>query len=471
MATMMRESITGDGRKNGLRALLYRWTQVICLGISMASLGCVTRETLPPTREQVFQEFAPSEEASLTQPSGARSVGHFDLYRDVSGSASGFASYAWSEYNAVLAELLRRISTSGYELSQYAFAGEVVPMSSSMSGSFVVEPGNRSGSSFINLVEHIASGRLDGRVAIVITDLVQSDNLADQSALSRAFGGLVRDGYVCTVLAFQSSFRGTYWVESSRGEGQTYRLDLRDEYDGNSRPFYVLIVAPSASSLAAAEEALAIHELDFDQAFPEPGMRIWIDEAKIVLDDTESSSESPWIAFDSFSIAEDQHGGTRIWAPISHVAPPHIETEPLRVNLTLDDASKAATGRIKEGDRIRVQVDAKTWTSSGWLDKKVKQKFAEVLFQPEDPTHLSLILRLEPPEFDTFDYYRVQLSAGTNNLRSPPWVDQWTTDDDVNPDRASRTLHLDRFIEVLRRVTSEKTTFIDLFLEVRRGNQ
>ncbi len=378
----------------------------------------------------------------------------------------GFTTLPYSEYHSVLEAVLDQAATADYELTAFRFADDVAKRSVSptMLQDAAFYDGKKT--SFVRLCEHIEKDRAPGKVSLVLTDLVQSELVEDQRALARAFAGLARNGFKVTLLGFRSAFVGTYWVESHPAKGSRLALNLRGAPAEEARPFYLLMIAPTAQDLAEARRDL-IADLKAANEYAASDLAIAVE--KVELGMLPGIPVRLWSAYSEPIIEDAEEGGSRILYQVFDFGSASDRDEEIRLRFLVTEESEVPASRLRTGRGVTVEVEARSFAQGTWSTREVKRDSVEVQLPGGDRV-MEVVVRAARPQPGSWDVYRIRLSPGSRNLYSPSWVADWNTNDDRTRAMAHRTLNLDLFVEALKTSITEKTPFIDLFLQVGRGD-
>lgn len=443
---------------------------VILLGIA----GC-TSPPLPPEPPgnadflkafQVERVSTPLEERGRVQP--------LHLYIDSSESMRGFVTYPDSGYRTAIDFLLDRSATAGYPLEVFRFADGIAPLGN-VAASAVLEPDFYSGdeTSFPNLLQQIGEAERAGAVSVIVSDLVQSGRTGDQRALVLAFQEIAKKGRQVVLLAFRSSFSGTYFVESRRKGGpRSLRLSLDGRTADRSRPFYIILVADRATNLAEVRRYL-LPDIQGNEEFDASSPALTVGGIEYLPPDL--GTAAVWNVYRS---AESLPAGKGHRATLSfmEIGIPSTDVTPVRLGLNLPASGPQSTGMLRSPRDLGLLVEKRTFRQGRWTPLQPADLAPEALFRsaepaPEASAGLALTYRVPRPAASSWDVYRVRVSPGPGNLRLPDWVEDWTTPDDSLPMWGNRTLKLDLFVEAMNRSIKEKVPLSDQFILFGRGER
>lgn len=385
------------------------------------------------------------------------------LYIDSSQSMRGFATRADSGYRTAIDFLLDRSATAGYPLEIFRFADEIAPLGN-VSTSTVLEPSFYSGAetSFPNLLRHIGEDERAGAISVIVSDLVQSGRTGDQRSLVLAFQELAKKGRQVVLLAFRSSFYGTYFVESRRqGRPNSLALDLDGRTPDRSRPFYMILVAEAGTNLAEVRRYL-LPDIRGNEEFDASSPALAVEGVEYVPPDL--GTVAVW---NVYRAAEGLPAviGHRATLSFMEIGTPTGEASPLRLGLKLPVLGQSNRFLRSPGD-LEFLVEKRSFRNGRWTALKTADFAPEAVFRSAD---LGLTYQVPRPDVASWDVYRVRISPGPGNLRLPAWVEDWTTPDDSLEMWGNRTLKLDLFVEAMNRSIKEKVPFSDQFILFGRG--
>jgi len=430
----------------------------------LAGCGGFTEPPPPPVGGEIVQRLDPgsalvSNEAATTEPQ--RKI---LLYVDGSASMKGFVAQPPSTYWQALNFLLDRISTAKYDLGVHQFSDRVSDLGNTSAAS-ILSPAFYSGkeTSFPLLFEHIARETRREDVAIVISDLVQSGRTGDQRALVTAFQKLTLKKPAILLLAFRSAFQGTYFVEGRRIVGPKIQLNLDGRTPERARPFYVLLIAGSASGLEEARNLL-LPDIGANEEFEASKPALALAAAEFL---PPNSGELPvWNAYRPVKKLPLKSGVSVEALSFLEISPPVVE--PARLRLQLQCAGECAASALRTPERLRFEITHSAQRGGKWSAVKPVDSRAQALFS-SDRKHLSLDYAFPRPQALSWDVYRVRVMPGTANLRAPLWVDEWTTSEDGTARLGHRTFKLDLFVEAMIRSIQEQIPISEHYLLLGRG--
>lgn len=430
----------------------------------LAGCGDFTEPPSPPGSGEVVRRFDAS---SAPLPGGVAATDpqrRIFLYVDSSASMKGFVAQPPSTYWQALNFVMDRISTAKYELNVHQFSDRVTKLDNRSAAS-ILSPSFYSGTetAFPLVFDHIARETRQQDIAIVVSDFVQSGRTGDQRALVTAFQKLTAKKPAILLLAFRSAFQGTYYVEGRKIAGSTIQLNLDGRAPDRARPFYVLLIAGSASGLEDARNLL-LPDIGADEEF-EPS------KPALTLTATEflppNSGELPvWNAYRPVEKLPLKSGTSIEVLSFLEVAPP--VAEPTRLRLQLQCDSECAASALRAPERLYFEITRSSQKLGKWSAVEPMDLSSHALFS-SDRKHLIVDYAFPRPQPLSWDAYRVRILPGVANVRSPLWVDEWTTSEDGTSRLGHRTFKLDLFVEAMIRSIQEQIPISEHYLLLGRG--
>lgn len=438
---------------------------LLSAGLAVAGCnGCGHPPVQPPQAEDILPLFEAKEETPAA--SGGSQARSLDLYVDASGSMRGFVKRPESVFRNALSSLLDRASTSGYKLSVHGFADQVSKPLGNIGASSILTPAFYSGdeTSFPELAKSILHRLDSGAVSIIVSDLVQSGRTGDQRALASAFQELASRKAEVLLLAFLSAFEGKYFVEGAK-RGSVLSLSFDGSSAERSRPFYILIVAPSRVELDRARRFL----------FPD------------VVAEEEFDATRPGVSLEKAEYLPPNNGSLRVWntyrmpealsmsslTPRSvlsflEIAPPSGRKSPLRLGFTVKDENSSRLGTVRWASNVSFTVQRRILRAGQWKPLEDLDIDSEALFS-RDGKAMTVSYSFPRPEPFSWDAYRIRLMPGEGNLRLPLWAEDWSAADDSLPLWGNRTLKLNLFVEAMIRSIQEQVPLSEHYILLGRG--
>lgn len=433
--------------------------------------GCPDDLPDPPNLGELAKRFAVDSselwDYGLTQHED-RGPLTLNLYVDGSLSMAGFARPASSNYNRVCRELLEKGVIGGHSVQVSKFTDDIERLPD-VAVSRLSSPGFYIGTEthLVSLLKRIAANKTEGSVHIVISDMAQSENMQDQLDMVRAMDAARAEHPEILLLGFRSSFDGEYYSEVMNGASQGNPRHL-----GIQRPFYLLIFAEDGAQLQRLREGL-LKDIRPDQEFhaSAPPLRE-IQTTQVSLDTLQKPGQ-PVLEFDCFwdplksPTMSAGRAGQRAYS-VHWLVPAQNSAPSERLRFAL--GAREGCG-ILEGDFSVTLYAAYGPADSGEV-KTLPEAKPEIIWRKHPDGQDSLFLTydfhvLEQPP-TTWRCYRAVFEAGANNLKSPDWVNEWSTDDDRTLHKAAKTLHLRLLVERLLRSCTEKVNFFDHYLVLGR---
>jgi len=446
----------GSLRRSGLHILM---------GVMLACIAGCGGHPLPPelpTNADILKAFQ-AERAAAPQAGTERSR-PLHLYIDSSQSMRGFVTNADSGYRTAIDFLLDRSATAGYPLEVFRFADGIAPLGN-VAASAVLEPSFYSGAetSFPNLLRHIGENDEAGAISVIISDLVQSGRTGDQRALVVAFQEIAKRGKQVVLLAFRSSFSGTYFVESRRkGRPNTLQLKLDGGTADRSRPFYMILVADGDTDLAEVRRYL-LPDIQGNEEFDASSPALAVEAVEYLPPDLGTVALwNVYRATENLPVTV----GHRATLSFMEIGVSAGEASPVRLGLKLPATGPQSNRVLRSPQDLKFMAERRSVRNGRWTKPQAVDLAPEALFRSAD---LGLTYQVPRPTTASWDVYRIRICPGPGNLRLPAWVEDWATPDDSLEMWGNRTLKLDLFIEAMNRSIKEKVPLSDQFILFGRG--
>jgi hypothetical protein len=406
----------------------------------------------PPSESALSREFGQLSQTAQDESA----VDDVDIYIDGSQSMQGFAASKQSNFCTMISELMLQAAAAQFKLTTYRFASDIrrldrPALSQLQSQDFYTGLDTR-------LAELL--NRIDSQpqhTAIIISDLVQSEPGADSQNLVRELAGIGSSTRQMDLMAFRSTYQGTYAPEYRQGINSAHiNINVSQKIPGEGRPFYLLIVAPNAASLSRVKEHLLNHRPaaeEFDASLPP------INVKSIDLD-AHSPEARNWDLYSTFArtpgnVAQFSNG--ILWQG------PGGETGTVPLPLTLTLASPA---EVRQPERLDLRVERGDWVNGEFA--QASQTAIPVSGIVKDSEHLQLDLSLVRPEKQTWNIYFIRIGPGDANLDIPSWVSEWNTEDDGVSSAGNRTYQLRLLALAMVNAISERKQSGGWILEIAR---
>uniref|UniRef100_A0A372IJJ9 Uncharacterized protein n=2 Tax=Paracidobacterium acidisoli TaxID=2303751 RepID=A0A372IJJ9_9BACT len=385
-------------------------------------------------------------------------AGDLDIYLDGSQSMQGFTADKDSNFCALIKEIMLNAETARFRLTSYSFSTTTrtldhPPLAQLESAGFYTG----SDTPLAKLLETI--GQQPQHTAVIVSDLVQSEPGRDNQALVSALAAL-GGSRVMDLLAYRSSFSGSYDPENKyAAHAGLVRLNQSQKIPGQGRPFYLLILAPNAASLARVKKDLLRDEPasspseEFDAA--QPPFRI----VGVSLNHRAAASSS-WQEYAPL-VSEPANGFRTTFLWTGNDASPGMSALPLSIQME-------AIAPVRRLESLDLEGTSGQWTAgafSGGVATGAPALDAGGQASQGHPLNLTVNL----PAKDSWRVYRIEVNPGEANLDLPPWVRNWTTDDDSTPALGNRTYQLDWLVRAMVNAVSEHRNCGDWTLEIGRG--
>lgn len=236
---------------------------LLCCAYAALLISC--SDPPAPTQAEIEQTFQ-AEPIGQGQPA-ASSNADLDVYIDGSQSMQGFTKNSETNFTRKVRQILDQ-SNSGLKTEVVKFSTKMEPIPDYKIQQ-IISPEFYKGldTPLRTVLDGIASK--SNRMALVISDMVQSDVNSDEVALSRSLTALTQKQLQIDLLAFRSAFNGDYYIESLpkiHGKQQTLELHRSESLPDAGRPFYVLAVAPDRGALERLKR-LALRKMEAAKNF------------------------------------------------------------------------------------------------------------------------------------------------------------------------------------------------------------
>lgn len=442
----------------------YVLRSVLAASLILA-VACESSPSPPPAERAARAAFISAQdvrEGLAANDQGRDEAPQIQVYIDASKSMRGFVNRlphqaAPPRYVTVVNELVMNTNSD-----VWLFGSKYEQIKSNITRK-IEDPETYSGDDtpLSDLLERIEKS--PDTVAVVVSDMVQSDPTRDENDLRRALAALARQKRAMELAGFRSSFSGDYWVEESKSKP----LELKQPQDvpGAGRPFYVLIVAPVKNSIENAEHQLFQHVQAAFQFVPTKGA--WIPAPKGTMptvafrDTTGDWSEFSHVPWD---FARNPRSPFGEYLFLSRQAPGELQLSfPVRLSRDIRITSP-------ENMSVRVQRAACQGTTCQKPAEDSASSVAVALEkQTDDPQERLLRMRFRPSEVDhDWAIYRIQIGTGESNTDLPPWLSDWSTDSDATPDAGNKTFQLRQIVQSMMRSIAEKQILLSQYVAVAR---
>jgi hypothetical protein len=433
---------------------------VAAAGLLLGFLSCDScgSRTAPtrPANDDVARTFGICS-ATETPPTQLSSV---EFRLDDSMSMAGYVSVP-SAYRTVLRRVIEGAVQAGYPSTVRGFSSPAsVPIQSLgevMQPHYYAALDTRLAEVLDDIAKPPAKGERS-KIVVLVSDLIQDEQSRDALAIAQSLREVSRRFPNIILYGFRSAFRGAYYV-SSPPRGKV----LINTLDGVGRPFYVLVLAPSAAALKQFEQFAGLYELLNDKTYGgqtfEPSFApVVVDSAKLRNDPDPAKNE--WVAFETPSDWRCGDGA-------------HVQIHSLQSTSSARDGDVRlsfdlhATALLPIITPVRYAADIRRLSANGRAESAgdVTVKTEGDLANPS----CTISYRFPAPRHDRWEVYSIRLRAGDANLTRPKWTTDWSTDDDSSENTRDRTLNLAAFADALIRAVSERATFFEQVIEFYRG--
>jgi hypothetical protein len=447
-------AIEGAVVRKHLLAAIFLAALLLCVAVA----GCGRGPSPCPSQQRVLQAFS----AVAAPKDSVTGNLQFDLYIDDSQSVAGFVAGGSSSYLEVMEKLLRHSETAGYTRQVYRVSDPSAPVRDLTRG-IILNSSFYTGKEtpLRRLLDVIRKRNAPGRIALVVSDLVQSENLEDQQSLVESLRLLASpdsktsDKLQISLLAFKSQFRGSYYSETSRG--LSYPLSISGARPGTGRPFYLLVIASSQATLEAFQKYV-LRGIGEEAVFAPSKPAFDITSVKFSPDN--QPKRTMWNSMkdpEMFPAGSESPRGFRV---------AFMEGEAIKpgtAELRLQCALKSSLPIIAL-DQIQYKMEIVSFVKERQRATPQPANGRVTFGDSLANGRLRINYAIDVPEPQTWDVYRVQLSPGAGNLGVPEWVEAWSTESDVNPSQGNRTLHFSQFVETLVRAVTERVRASDQYV-------
>ena len=446
-------------------------------------IGCNNDPPAPPVKESVefFNAPKPPPEPPEEQLPQVR------LYVDDSESMQGYVAGGDSIYGATIERLMERLAEAQYPLKSSGLSGNERSLDS-LPASRLRDPGFYVGGDtpLSKVVGQMADAVERGSVAVLVSDMVQSDPLAERTDLIRALAKLAGSNGNILLIGCRSGFRGKYFVETY--PKSVINLSLPND-EAQGRPFYYLVGAPSAMAMQKFRDKVLtpVFEGHQPQTFtPSMAALSFGTDWKIL---GVGQAESVWSRKTRAALVPGTRGV--LWESFLHQggngpdAPMRIESEisirsPLRdlsrLGYTIDRGTfrtRGKAGKPEHGEareRVERRPDCEVQIAQSGQNPQVKKwaKCSEAKTLPNGDYPIRLTFPFATPAMSTWDVYRLKITAGDGNLRPPEWISEWSTGSDRQVQDGNKTLYLEVLGESLVNGISENIVILDRLIHLGR---
>lgn len=427
----------------------------VVLPILAAMSGCGKGSSPCPTQERVLRVFSANSPGSVPADSAGGGL-QLDLYLDDSKSVCGFVAGREFEYVEVLGSLLRHTETAGYDRRVFRFSGLSLPVPG-LTRTKVLSPDFYTGGEtpLRRLLDAIRQRQEPNRIAMVVTDMVQSESLDDQQSLAEALRLLALQNPHIVLLGFRSRFSGSYYPQAATVP--QYPLSVPGGARGRGRPFYILIVAPSRPALDGFRKYV-LREIGEEEMF-EPSSPAF-DITAVQFHPEDQPKRKMWNSMkdpEIYPAGDTSPRGFRV---------AYVQGMPIKpgtAELNLQCAVRQSLPLVAL-DQIQCKMEKVSFVKER-LRGKPEPAIGRVEFADSLTKGVMRVkYAIDVPGPGAWDVYRVQLSPGAGNLRVPAWVDAWSTETDESPAQGNRTVHFSQFVEALVRVVTERVVASDQYV-------
>jgi hypothetical protein len=367
----------------------------------------------------------------------------------------GFVTDRESTYTKTLQHILDRATTAQYALNIHKFAGAITPFHTGLTNQLVSPPFyDGDDTSLARLLTQIATEETTG-LAVVVSDLIQSEPGKDQIAMLKAMGEVVAKRPEGLLLAFRSPFCQTSLKRNIEQERQRCS---RNQNNYQERAFYVLVIAPCREALVRFQNSV-LRGLQEEQSFWTTQAPLQVDHVEFAPPLSSQANLSVWNLYTKANFSP--HPPRFIGAFIERMAP---NTQGSTLRFRLRTQSKMELGSLEQ---VVHQVEYTTFRSSQASSLAPRTLQVKIEREARNQAGLLVTYAFPRPAPHTWDAYRLRLRAGDGNLIIPSWVHEWNR---MNNQNKTDTPHLDSLIEAMVRASTEKVVFLEQFILLGRGD-
>jgi len=459
--------------------------------IALVLLHVLTSRTPPPTFDQVVKAFdkwttesekQQSSEVHETAPKGQPSakdastesqrqlpLHDADIYVNLSQSMRGFVAVSnansrispGSNYRRVLETLADRMSTrGGYTVRKYRFSQH----SDVPDISYFLEPAHYTDSP-VPLAQVLGQWVLpafdSNRLTLVVSDMVASGTATAGPGpdASACFRELKRNHPQAKILllGFRSAYDGAYRASALACLNRQFEVSANQSLPGSGRPFYMMVIAPDASSLKYL----------WDSVLAQLGGRASFDPSGNPLPwETGPADNTPGYNFIQINRRQGDSDIPRRFYSILALSNEVTVRFRWRTNKDSDDDPSLAS--IVDPSRLDLRVDALYFDRSANVLPAPRDLLRVKPFADGDKNNVVFEYSLQPPTGHPWAVYRVSVRPGAGNLQLGPRLLAWSSNDDCTPASAKTTLKLNLLGEALDSSFTQDTVFDEQYIAIRR---
>jgi len=310
-------------------------------------------------------------------------------------------------------------------------------------------------------------------IDVIVSDLAGSENVDAAGALARDLKKFSEQKRQLLLWAFRSSYSGDYKAASFACQGSTVQLREGQTLPGLGRPFYLLISAPDAASLASWMESFSkvlLPSAEFVLAKP-PVALSDLDTAAAGKSDPGSAGQTGknWLPNVVHAVAGAEKDVTsgftvRRYSAFTFDTSNSVTVEfPWKAEFSIP----VEAGGLLENIKI-IKSEVKAWPPRGpddivpADDHDLKVEFVE---DPKHRDHLSYKATF-PLQGTRWRVYRIALSVVDNTV--PKWMSEWTAADDCDEVRGNRTIDLKGLGAALSAASWKGKPFFEHYIAIRR---
>ena len=256
------------------------------------------------------------------------------------------------------------------------------------------------------------------------------------------------------LLGFRSGYQGDYRASAIACANRPIPMRANQSLPGSGRPFYVLVIAPNSASLTRLNKAV-LEKLRPQVTFAPSSSPILLESGKLVPQPKITILNQPPKKKDydgtrrfysSFAIPS---GHEEVKLPFKWVAAKVFDVDPSKLSFEVTSIRLEKSGQFAPSTSDQMQAKASEDPNAG---------SGGLLFEYS--------LRL--PETTQFVVFRVQMRGGVGNVQLPPWMKNWSAEEDCTAAAANRTYHLNLVGDSMMSNFAQDAVFAEHYIAIRR---
>lgn len=429
---------------------------VLLAVVSLIASECASRVSRPPDQPIINKMF------DVVPANSPQTPTHdLDLYIDGSESMMGFAKKPNSRYQAVVGHVLDNAGAGQYRMSRFKFSTNIENIDNLPTNEILAESFYHGADTPLSqLLERVAKNPV--RIAIIVSDMVQSDKGKDVGDLSRAIGLLAEKHMELLLLGFRSSFEGPYVPENRLGGAVgKFTLKVPAGLPNTGRPFFVFVIAPDRPSLESVKN-LILGGANAVQTFSPTESPIANARVDIV---SVPKAEAIWNKYSTPEQKPLSSGGVRQYGSFREYNAPRGKDSPLQLRL-----SGVVRIPFESAKDLKAVVRRASFQTGRPAEKPaeadVPVKFEENTGQEQ--LSVTITYPFRRPASHVWDVYEIKIYPAEGGLRVPTWVRNWSTTQDDRPEFGNRTFKLESLVKAMIVAITERNAFCEQYIAVGR---